>query len=120
MTTPNGSTLPLRLVGGVKVGHLVAEPVQRDGGDCGGRGGARSRVEQRQLAEHLARPEHGEQVLTAVSGGAAELHLALAHDVEAVTGVPLGEERLPAADRDLVHPLPQRGLGLVVEGGEER
>ncbi|MFN7146045.1 MAG: multicopper oxidase family protein [Myxococcota bacterium] len=26
--TPNGSTLPLRLVDGVKVGHLVAEPVR--------------------------------------------------------------------------------------------
>jgi manganese oxidase len=28
VVTPNGSTLPLRTVGGVKVGHLVAEPVQ--------------------------------------------------------------------------------------------
>ena len=30
VVTPNGSTLPLRLVGGVKVGHLVAEPVQNE------------------------------------------------------------------------------------------
>ncbi len=28
VVTPNGSTLPLRLVNGVKVGHLVAEPVR--------------------------------------------------------------------------------------------
>jgi FtsP/CotA-like multicopper oxidase with cupredoxin domain len=28
--TPNGSTLPLRVVGGVKVGHLVAGPVQHE------------------------------------------------------------------------------------------
>jgi FtsP/CotA-like multicopper oxidase with cupredoxin domain len=28
VVTPNGSTLPLRLVDGVKVGHLIAEPVQ--------------------------------------------------------------------------------------------
>ncbi len=28
--TPNGSTLPLRVVDGVKVGHLVAEPVQNE------------------------------------------------------------------------------------------
>jgi FtsP/CotA-like multicopper oxidase with cupredoxin domain len=30
VTTPNGSTLPLRLVNGVKVGHLVAEVVQHE------------------------------------------------------------------------------------------
>ncbi len=30
VTTPNGSTLPLRKVGRVKVGHLVAEPVQHE------------------------------------------------------------------------------------------
>lgn len=28
VTTPNGSTLPWRLVGGVRVGHLIAEPVE--------------------------------------------------------------------------------------------
>ncbi len=28
--TPNGSTLPLRLVNGVKVGHLIAEPVAHE------------------------------------------------------------------------------------------
>jgi FtsP/CotA-like multicopper oxidase with cupredoxin domain len=28
--TPNGSTLPLRTVGGVKVGHLIAEPVAHE------------------------------------------------------------------------------------------
>lgn len=28
--TPNGSTLPFRLIGGVKVGHLVAAPVQNE------------------------------------------------------------------------------------------
>jgi manganese oxidase len=28
--TPNGSTLPLRTVGGVKVGHLIAEPVDHE------------------------------------------------------------------------------------------
>lgn len=30
VVTPNGSTLPLRLVDGVKVGHLVAEPVRHE------------------------------------------------------------------------------------------
>jgi FtsP/CotA-like multicopper oxidase with cupredoxin domain len=30
VTTPNGSTLPWKLVDGVKVGHLVAEPVQHE------------------------------------------------------------------------------------------
>jgi manganese oxidase len=28
--TPNGSSLPLRVVGGVKIGHLVAEPVDHE------------------------------------------------------------------------------------------
>src|SRR5690348_5281320 len=27
VVTPNGSTLPLRVIDGVKVGHLIAEPV---------------------------------------------------------------------------------------------
>ena len=30
VVTPNGSTLPLRLVNGVKVGHLIAEPVDHE------------------------------------------------------------------------------------------
>jgi FtsP/CotA-like multicopper oxidase with cupredoxin domain len=30
VTTPNGTTLPLRLVDGVKVGHLIAEPVDHE------------------------------------------------------------------------------------------
>lgn len=30
VVTPNGSTLPLEIVGGVKVGHLVAEPVEHE------------------------------------------------------------------------------------------
>src|SRR5690349_12788290 len=30
VVVPNGTTLPWRLVGGVKVGHLVAEPVKRE------------------------------------------------------------------------------------------
>lgn len=30
VVTPNGSTLPLRLVNGVKVGHLIAEPIRNE------------------------------------------------------------------------------------------
>lgn len=30
VTTPNGSTLPLREVSGVKVGHLIVEPIQHE------------------------------------------------------------------------------------------
>lgn len=30
VVTPNGSTLPLRVVGGVKVGHLIASPVDHE------------------------------------------------------------------------------------------
>jgi hypothetical protein len=44
-------------------------------GDRGGRGGARPGIEQRQLAEHLAGAEDGQQVLAAVAAGAPSLIL---------------------------------------------
>ena len=63
----------------------------------GGGRGAGAGVEQAQLAEHLARAEHRQQVLPAVAAGAAELDLALDDDVEPVALVALGEEHLAAS-----------------------
>ena len=54
-------------------------------------------VEERELAEHLARAEDGQEVLAAVGGGAAELHLAVEDDVELVARVALVEEHVAAA-----------------------
>ena len=88
-----------------------------DGGD--GRG-PRSGVEQRQLTEHLARPEDGDQVLPAVGGGAAQLDLALDHDEQPVTGIAFVEQHLAAAQPALGHRGCQ-GVGrLVVELTEQR
>jgi glyoxylase-like metal-dependent hydrolase (beta-lactamase superfamily II) len=81
--------------------RVVAE--RRDGrlGDGAGRGGPGARIEQRQLAEHLARPDHADQVLPAIDRRAGELHLAVEHDVQAVTVLPLQEEMLAARQLDI-------------------
>ena len=76
---------------------------ERRVGDRGDGGGARARVEQRQLAEHLAGAEDRQQVLAAVGGGAAELHLAVGDDVELVALVALVEQHLAAAQPGLGH-----------------
>ena len=88
-----------------------------DGGD-----GRRPRagVEERQLAEHLAGAEDRQQVLAAVRGGAAELHLALGDDVELVARVALVEEHLAATQPVLAHRGAQCSGRLVVEGTEQR
>ena len=79
---------------------------------------ARAWVEQGQLAEHLAGPEDREEVLAAVAGGAAELHLAVHHDVQPVTERHL---RGRARRRDAGSCLRRRApRGLVVERAEQR
>ena len=77
-------------------------------------------VEQRQLAEHLAGAQDREQVLAAVGGGAAELHLALGDDVELVALVALVEQHLAASQPRLGHRGAQGGGRLVVERAEQR
>ena len=62
----------------------LPRPISDGVGDRGRGGVARSRVEQGQLAEHLARPEDRQQVLPAVAGSPAELHLAVDDHVEPV------------------------------------
>ena len=67
----------------------------------------RAGVEERQLAEHLAGAEDGEQVLPAVRRGAAQLDLAVEDDVQLVAGVTLVEEHLAAAQLGLGHGRPR-------------
>src|SRR5690606_2125503 len=83
------------------------------------RGRARPGVEQRQLAEHLARAEHAQHVLPAVLGGAGELDLAFEHDVEPVAGLVLVEDRLAFGKLDLGDARPKRRGALPVERGEQ-
>ena len=70
----------------------LRQPGQPGVGDHDRGGRARARVEQRQLAELVGRAHHRDQVLPAVGGLPAELHLAGQHDVEAVAGLALVEE----------------------------
>jgi hypothetical protein len=101
--------------------EVVAAHADEHGvGDRRPRGVARPGVEERQLAEHLARPQDGEQVLAAVSRRPAELDLALDDDVEPVAGVALVEHGLTARNLDPGHHRLQGLRGLVVESGEQR
>jgi hypothetical protein len=96
----------------------VGQRHQRGVGDGGDGRLPRSRVEQRQLAEHLARAEHGQQVLAAVGGGPAELDLALDNDEQPVTGVAFVEQHLAATQPALRHGGGQRFGCLLVELAE--
>ena len=99
---------------------LVRQRGEGGVGDGGDRRRARAGVEQRQLAEHLARAEDRQQVLPAVGGGAAQLHLAVGDDVQLVALVALVEQHVPAAQPGVGHRCAQGGRGLVVEGAEQR
>jgi hypothetical protein len=98
----------------------VPHPDQHRVGDRRGGGRPGTRVEQRQLTEHLARAEHRQEVLPAVGGRTAQLDLARRHDVEPVAGIALGEEHVAAREPHLRHRRPQGRGGLVVERGEQR
>src|SRR5205085_12232995 len=60
---------------------------------------SRAGVEEGELAEHLPRAQDRQEVLPAVGGGAAELHLAVRDDVELVARVALVEEHLRSEER---------------------
>src|SRR5690606_19493765 len=73
-----------------------------------------------EFADQLARAEHRQHVLPAVGGGAVELHLALGHHVQPVSGVALVEERVASGERRLGHGSTQLSGLLPVERREER
>jgi hypothetical protein len=98
----------------------VGERRERRIGDRASRRGPRPRVEQRQLAEHLARPDHAEQVLPAVGCRPGELELAVHHHVQAVAVLSLQEEMLASGQLDVEHLPPERPCALLVEPFEQR
>ena len=99
---------------------VVTQPEQRAVGEGRRGGGASARVEQRQLAEHLAGRHDGQQVLATVDRGDAELDLAVEHDVEPVARLALGEDDVAFVVGALRHRRAQGGRGVVVESGEQR
>src|SRR5699024_2297131 len=68
--------------------------LDRDVGDAHGGRGARSRVEDGELTEHVGRAEDRQEVLATVGRLAGELHLAGGDDVEAVALLALADDRL--------------------------
>jgi hypothetical protein len=106
-------------------GHPVAQGLMIQGGQPGvGQGrrglGARARIEERQLAEHLAGPDHAQQVLPAIRRRPGELDLAFQHHIELVADIPLAEQPLAAADIDPVHLGPERARTFRIERLEQR
>jgi hypothetical protein len=81
---------------------------------------ARPRIEQRELAEHLARPDQADQVLPAVRRRPGQLDLAVEHHVQPVARVALVEQPLAPGQRDLGHPGPERLRPLIVKGLKQR
>ena len=81
--------------------RVVGERRDRRVGDGARRRGPRARVEQRQLAEHLAWSQHAEQVLPAVGRRPGELDLAVEHDVQPVAVLPFQEQVLAARQLDI-------------------
>jgi len=69
----------------------------------------RTWVEDRQLAEHIGRSHHGEQIVAAVGRAAADLHLARDDDVQLVARLSLREHGVPAAEVDALQLIAQRG-----------
>ena len=97
----------------------MAEPEHGDVGERGRRGGAGTRVEQRQLAEHLTLAHDREQRLAPIARGVAELDLAFGHDVEAVAGVAFREQHIALEQAALLHGGLERGRGLDVERSKQ-
>ncbi|MNW65677.1 hypothetical protein D3C74_440790 [compost metagenome] len=97
----------------------MAELVEERVGDGARRGRAGARVEERELTEHLARPEDGQEVLPAVVRASAELDLALCDHVQPVAGLALAEQYVPTGELDLLHRVEQRPGLFAVHGGEE-
>src|SRR5690606_27810519 len=80
-------------------------------GHRGGGRGTRTGVEDGQLAEHVRGPEDAEQVLPAVGGLAADLHLPGQDDVQLVTGLTLLEDDVAARELHALQRLRQRLRG---------
>src|SRR5690606_19101881 len=71
---------------------VVLEAEQLRLGHSGDGGRTWARIEEAELTDDLAGADHGQQVLAAIGGLAADLELARGDDVELVTGIALMEE----------------------------
>ena len=80
-------------------------------GDGGGARGARARVEDGQLAEHVGRSHDRQQILPAVRRAATDLHLAGDDDVQPVPRLPFGEHGVSAREVHGLQLFGQRGYG---------
>jgi glyoxylase-like metal-dependent hydrolase (beta-lactamase superfamily II) len=98
---------------------LVLEQREHRVGHRARRRGPRSRVKQGQLAEHLARADHAQQVLAAVRGRAGELHLAVEDHVQRVAVIALQEQVLAAGKLDLSHLAAERAGTFIVKSVEQ-
>ena len=98
---------------------VVLQRADLRGGHRGRRARPGSRVEDRQLPEHLARTEHRQQVLPAGRPAATELDLAADHDVQPVLQVALAEQYVTLGEPDGAHSRGEGSSGLVLEAGEE-
>src|SRR3954451_637702 len=77
-------------------------------------------IEERKLAEHLSRTQHGEEVLAAVVRGARDLHLAVEDDEQPVAGVTFAEDDVAAVDVAGGHGGGQCRRRVLIERGEQR
>jgi len=98
---------------------LVLEQREHRVGHRARRRGPRPRVKQGQLAEHLARADHAQQILAAIRGRAGELHLPVDDDVERVAVIALQEEVLAAGKLYLHHLAAERAGTFIVKSVEQ-
>ena len=68
----------------------------------GGRG-ARARIEDGELAEHIGRAHHGQEVFAAIRGVTGELNLAGGDDIQTVTGLAFIEDGGTAREAHCLH-----------------
>ena len=83
----------------------MLERGELDIGERCGRRGARSRIEERELAEDVAGAEDGQQILAAIGGAAADLHLSGEDEEDPVA-------RLALFENDGAAPLGATGQAL--------
>src|SRR3990172_9715759 len=78
----------------------------------GGRGRVRRAVEQRQLAEEVARLKAGDDRLIALRRRQNDLHRARRHDVERIAGIVLVKDDLVASEATPHHCVSQNGQSI--------
>ena len=88
--------------------------------ECGRARRTRAPIEQRELAEELARPHDRDEGLLSELAGEGDLHTTLEHHVQVRSGVVLPEDHLAALEAFGPHAVRELGKLAVGEPGEER